>query len=54
MKFVEIIKTNNWLSVESTLLKLYPNQGKNMEAYKAIFSKLQKMKPLKSKTKIVV
>ena len=54
MKFVEIIKTNNWLSVASTLLKLYPNQGKNIEAYKAIFSKLQKMKPLKSKTKIVV
>ena len=54
MKFVEIIKTNNWLSVASTLLKLHPNQGKNIEAYKAIFSKLQKMKPLKSKTKIVV
>jgi hypothetical protein len=54
MKFHEIIKTNNWLSLEATLLKLYPDQAKNIEAYQDVFSKLQTMKSLKTKTHIEV
>lgn len=53
MKLYELIRTNNWLSVETTLLKLYPDQGKNISAYKEIYVKLQEMKPLKPNMKIV-
>jgi len=30
MKFGDIIKSNNWLSVEMVLLKLYPDEKKNI------------------------
>jgi len=40
MKLAEIIRTNNWLSVELTLLNLYPDQQENIEAYKEVYKKL--------------
>ena len=54
MKFHELIKTNNWLSVEITFLNLYPDQKKNIEGYNEIFAELQKMKPGKSNMQIVL
>lgn len=40
MKLNELIKTNHWLSVESTLLKLYPDQEKMIDDYKKIYESL--------------
>jgi len=52
MTLKEIIKKNNWLSVELTFLNLYPDQGKNIEAYHEIFQKLREMTPKESKLQI--
>jgi hypothetical protein len=54
MKLQDLIKTNNWLSIEMTLLSLYPDQQKNVEAYRGIFSKLQQMKSVNSKIQIAI
>ncbi len=39
MKLGEIIKNNNWLSVEMVLLKLYPDEKKNISGYEEVFNK---------------
>jgi len=54
MKLGEIIKINHWLSVELTLLKLYPDQDENISAYKSIYAKLRKMEPVDSAIEIVI
>ena len=41
MKFAELIRTNNWLSVGMTFLNLYPDQIGNIEGYKNVFGRLQ-------------
>lgn len=43
MKFKDFIQAHSWLSIEMTLLNLYPDQKNNLEAYKAIFESLQIM-----------
>ena len=40
MKFKILIKSNSWLSVEATLLKLYPDEKKNILGYEEVFNKL--------------
>jgi hypothetical protein len=54
MKFGEIVKSNNWLSVELTLLKLYPDQIESIEAYQEVFDKLQDLDPVDNKIEIVI
>lgn len=54
MKLQELIKTNDWQSVELILISLYPDQGKNIEAYKDIFQKLREMAPTESDMQIVL
>jgi hypothetical protein len=49
MKLNELIKSNHWLSVEHTLLKLYPDQKKMLSEYKEVFEKLKKIEPKKYK-----
>jgi hypothetical protein len=46
MKLNEIIKSNNWLSVELTLLRLYPDQEKMLDDYKEVFEKLLITEPV--------
>lgn len=41
IKLFNILRSNHWLSVEMTLLNLYPNQLQNIEAYRLVFEKLQ-------------
>ncbi len=43
MKFKDLIKSHNWLSIEVTLLQLYPDQEKIIDEYKSVFEKLQTM-----------
>ncbi len=45
MKFGEIIKSNNWLSVEIVLLKLYPDEKKNISGYEEVYNKLRVLQP---------
>lgn len=54
MKFDTLIKTTNWLSVEATLLALYPDQGNNIAAYKDVFEKLNLMLPVEIAINIVL
>lgn len=54
MKLGEVIRTNNWLSVELTLLNLYPDQEENIQSYRRIYSLLQEMEARESAIEIVI
>lgn len=54
MKFKELIDKYNWDDVCSTLRQLYPDQGKNIEGYKQVFSELQAIKPVETEMRIVL
>jgi hypothetical protein len=54
MKFFEIIKRAEWLSVEMVLLKLYPDEKKNLSGYKEVFNKLKIMPIKESNISILV
>jgi hypothetical protein len=54
MKLGEIIKSNSWLSVELTLLKIYPDQEIMIETYQEIYDDLQEMEPVNSEIEIVI
>ena len=43
MKFKDLVESHNWLSIEMTLLKLYPDQERIIDEYKSVFEKLQIM-----------
>lgn len=45
MKLNDLIKSNNWLSVELTLLQLYPDQDKMIDEYRNVYEKLKFTKP---------
>jgi hypothetical protein len=54
MKFQEIIKDAAWLSVELALLKLYPDEKKNISGYEEVFNKLKIMPVNESNISILV
>jgi hypothetical protein len=54
MKLGEIIKSNSWLSVELTLLKIYPDQENIVETYQKIYADLQEMESLISAIEIII
>jgi hypothetical protein len=54
MKFGEIVKSNNWLSVEMVLLSLYPDEKKNLSGYEEVFNKLRVLQPKKTDISILV
>ena len=45
MKLKKVVESNNWLSIEMTLIKLYPNQIELINDYRNVFEKLQYLKP---------
>lgn len=45
MKLYDLIKSYNWLSVELTLLKLYPDQDKMLDEYRNVYEKLKITEP---------
>jgi hypothetical protein len=45
MKLHDLIKSYNWLSVELTLLRLYPDQEKMLDDYRNVFEKLKITEP---------
>ena len=45
MKLSELIKSYNWLSVELTLIKLYPDQNQMLDEYRKVYEKLKVTEP---------
>ena len=54
MKFSTLIKSHQWLSVEITLLNLYPDQKASIDAYRIVFERLQIMEPVRNDMLIVL
>lgn len=46
MKFIDLIKNNNWLSVKMTLLNLYSNEEKSISGYEDVYEKLFYLSPV--------
>jgi len=51
---IALIKDNAWLSIELTLLDLYPDEKENIEGYQKMFNKLQLINPKLTDISIVV
>lgn len=54
MKLKKLIQSNSWLSVETILLQLYPDEEKNISGYKVVFEELLFMHPEDSEILIVI
>jgi hypothetical protein len=54
MKFQELIKSNEWLSIELTFSKLYPDQRESIENYRLVYEALKFLQPVYSDIKIVL
>lgn len=54
MKFNDLIKSHHWLSVELTLLNLYPDQNEIIDEYKRVFESLQIIQPVNDEMLIVL
>jgi hypothetical protein len=48
MKFQDLIKNNNWLSVKMTLLNLYPSEEMSISGYEDVYEKLFYLSPVSS------
>lgn len=54
MKFHEIIKSNEWLTIELTFSKLYPDQQDSIENYRLVYEALKFLEPEYSDIEIVL
>jgi hypothetical protein len=54
MKFKELIRKHSWNDVQSTFMRLYPDQEKSVEGYKQVFRELQNISPVETKIRIVI
>lgn len=54
MKLNALIKSYNWLSIELTLLCLYPDQENMTDEYRNVFEKLENLEPEDSDMNIVL
>ena len=54
MKFKDLLKSHNWLSIELTLLNLYPDQQEIIDQYKNVFDSLILMEPENDEMLIVL
>ena len=54
MRFREIIKSYDWSSVETTLLRLYPDQKDTIDGHRSVFDCLQIIQSEKDDTLIVL
>lgn len=46
MKFYEIIRSNNWLTIELTFIKLFPEQTESIENYRLVYEALKFLQPV--------
>ena len=54
MKFHEIIKSNTWLTIELTFLKLYPEQKESLENYRLVYEALKFLQPIEMEINITL
>ncbi len=54
MKLIDLIKTNNWLSLQNTFQNLYPDEETLMDEYKNVFEKLQSLESINMDLEIVL
>ena len=54
MKLLQLIKSYNWLSIEMTLLNLYPDQIKIITEYRNVFETVQTLEPIDNDMLIVI
>ena len=54
MKFVDLLKSNSWLSVEIAFLQSYPDELRNMPGYERVFNDLLLLTPIDSAITIIV
>lgn len=54
MKFYEIIRTNNWLTIGLTFIKLYPEQTESIENYRLVFEALKFLQPKELEIDIIL
>jgi hypothetical protein len=54
MKLNDLIKSNSWLSIEMTLLRLYPDQKNMIDEYRNVFEELKFMQPEEDDMNIVL
>ncbi|MCC7525531.1 MAG: hypothetical protein IT250_11960 [Chitinophagaceae bacterium] len=54
MKFNDLIKSHHWLSIELTLLDLYPDQNEIIDEYRKVFETLHNLQPVDNDMLIVL
>lgn len=54
MKLSDLIKKNNWLSIELVLLHLYPDQIEIIDQYRIVFECLLKLEPEENEMRILI
>ena len=54
MKFVDLVKSSSWLSVEIAFLQSYPDEQRNMPGYERVFNDLLLLTPIDSAITIIV
>lgn len=54
MKFHELIKSNQWFTIELTFSKLYPDQQGSIENYRLVFEALKFLEPNESDIDIIL
>ena len=54
MKLQHLIKSHNWLSIELTLLNLYPDQIEIISEYRKVFETIQLLEPVDNDMLIVL
>lgn len=54
MKLNDIIRSYNWLSIELTLIRLYPGQETIVDYYRYVFEKLKFLVPVESDMSIIM
>jgi len=52
--FATLIQNNAWLSIELTLLELYPDEKENIPGYQKMYNQLQLLSPTPTEINIVV
>lgn len=54
MNLKDLIKKHTFEKIKPRLIKLYPDQRKNIEGYESVYQKLQKIKAKKTDFKILI
>ncbi len=54
MTLHDLIQSNEWLSIELTMLSLYPDYRGDLENYKQVFETLREKTPTETETEIVL